>query len=79
MSSVAGSSQPAPAIAVPNLLDNCAEAALNAADPRLAITWPLKIAELSKRDRAHPMLTAGFVGVEVEVRPLCARVTTSSE
>ncbi len=30
MSSVAGSSQPAPAIAVPNLLDNCAEAALNA-------------------------------------------------
>lgn len=36
-----------------------AEAALNAADPKLAIAWPLAIAELSERDRNHPLLEAG--------------------
>jgi dTDP-4-dehydrorhamnose 3,5-epimerase len=41
-----------------------AERALNAADPRLAIAWPLAIAELSDRDRGHPMLTADFSGIE---------------
>lgn len=41
-----------------------AEAALNATDPRLAIAWPLEISEMSDRDRSHPMLAAGFEGIE---------------
>jgi dTDP-4-dehydrorhamnose 3,5-epimerase len=40
-----------------------AECALNAADPRLAIAWPLAIAQMSGRDRAHPMLSAAFDGI----------------
>jgi dTDP-4-dehydrorhamnose 3,5-epimerase len=44
--------------------DPAAERALNAADPRLAIAWPMEITELSDRDRAHPMLTAKFNGIE---------------
>jgi dTDP-4-dehydrorhamnose 3,5-epimerase len=41
-----------------------AERALNAADPRLAVAWPLTITEMSERDRAHPMLTPEFAGLE---------------
>jgi len=33
-----------------------AEAALNAQDPRLAITWPLSITDISNRDLNHPYL-----------------------
>lgn len=40
-----------------------AEGALHARDPRLAIDWPLAIAELSPRDAAHPLLDDSFVGV----------------
>ena len=40
-----------------------AEAGLHPEDPRLAIRWPLPIAELSPRDRAHPLLDARFAGV----------------
>ena len=40
-----------------------AEGALNVADPKLAISWPLPIAELSDRDRAHPFIGADFAGV----------------
>lgn len=40
-----------------------AEGALNAADPKLAIAWPLPLAELSERDRAHPMIDAEFEGI----------------
>ncbi len=40
-----------------------AEAGLNPRDPRLAIGWPLAIAELSERDATHPMLESGFEGV----------------
>ena len=39
-----------------------AEGALNVTDPRLAIAWPLAIAELSERDRAHPLIGADFPG-----------------
>lgn len=39
------------------------EAGLNPRDPRLAIEWPLAIAELSARDANHRMLEAGFEGV----------------
>lgn len=35
-----------------------AESGLRADDPYLNITWPLKIAEISARDRAHPLLTS---------------------
>lgn len=40
-----------------------AEGALNPTDPRLAIAWPLAIAELSDRDRAHPMLGSDYQGI----------------
>ena len=40
-----------------------AEAGLNPTDPRLAIAWPLPIAELSARDAQHPMLDGQFAGV----------------
>ncbi len=42
-----------------------AEEALNVADPRLGITWPLAITELSDRDRLHPMITPDFEGISV--------------
>lgn len=42
-----------------------AEGALNAADPRLAITWPLPIAELSGRDKAHGFIGPDFQGVSL--------------
>jgi len=39
-----------------------AEGGVNVADPRVGIAWPLAIAELSDRDRAHPMLGADYKG-----------------
>lgn len=44
-----------------------AEGALNAVDPRLAIAWPLPIAERSARDQAHPLLEEGFIGINPQV------------
>lgn len=41
-----------------------AEGGLNAEDPRLAIRWPLPVAELSPRDAAHPLLVGDFRGIE---------------
>ena len=43
-----------------------AEAALRFDDPRLAITWPLPVAEISVRDQAHPLLTAQFNGIKLQ-------------
>jgi dTDP-4-dehydrorhamnose 3,5-epimerase len=40
-----------------------AEAGLNIADPRLGVTWPLPVANLSARDRGFAMLTDEFEGV----------------
>lgn len=40
-----------------------AEAGLNPLDPKLAITWPLPVTELSVRDSQHPLLTAAFNGL----------------
>jgi dTDP-4-dehydrorhamnose 3,5-epimerase len=40
-----------------------AEAGLNVADPRLAVAWPLDIANLSGRDQGFTMLTDDFEGV----------------
>ncbi len=42
-----------------------AEGALNAEDPRLGITWPLTITEMSDRDRSHPLLSRDFTGVRL--------------
>ena len=42
-----------------------AEAGLRADDPRLGVAWPLPIAELSARDREHPLLTPQFKGMDV--------------
>lgn len=42
-----------------------AEGALNVADPQLAISWPLPLAELSERDRTHPMIDAKFQGIAI--------------
>ena len=40
-----------------------AEGALNALDPALAVDWPLPVADLSERDRGHPMIAPGFAGI----------------
>lgn len=40
-----------------------AEGALRATDPRLGIAWPLPIADMSERDRGHPLLDADFEGI----------------
>ena len=42
-----------------------AEGALNAQDPRLAITWPLAIESVSVRDSKHPLLDLKFEGVRL--------------
>lgn len=39
------------------------EGALNVADPRLNITWPLPIDALSERDRSHPFMGSDFSGI----------------
>lgn len=40
-----------------------AEGALNVADPRIGIVWPLPISELSDRDRSHPFVHTEFQGI----------------
>ena len=42
-----------------------AEGGLHAADPRLAVEWPLPVGDLSARDAHHPLLDAGFSGLNV--------------
>ena len=42
-----------------------AEAGLHAADPRLGIRWPLSIAEMSDRDRQHPLITDQYEGIDL--------------
>ncbi len=42
-----------------------AEGALNARDPRLAITWPLLVTDISARDSSHPNLAHDFKGVSI--------------
>ncbi|WP_443190548.1 dTDP-4-dehydrorhamnose 3,5-epimerase [Pseudomonas indica] len=41
-----------------------AEGGVRPDDPRLAITWPLPLGEMSPRDRSHPLLTPDFVGIQ---------------
>lgn len=40
-----------------------AEGALNVADPKLNINWPLPISDLSDRDRNHPLIDQNFQGL----------------
>ena len=40
-----------------------AEGALNVADPKLDIAWPLPIDDLSERDRNHPFIKSDFRGI----------------
>lgn len=37
--------------------------ALNIADPRVSIRWPLEITEISDRDRLHPFMDSDFTGI----------------
>ncbi len=41
------------------------EAALNPLDPILEINWPLSVSEISARDRAHPMTSGDFEGIQL--------------
>ncbi len=43
--------------------DPAREGGLRWDDPRLGIDWPLPVAEISDRDRAHPLLTDAFQGL----------------
>lgn len=45
--------------------DPGAERGLSAADPTIAIQWPMPMTEQSPRDSRHPALTADFAGVPV--------------
>ena len=42
-----------------------AEAGVRYDDPRLAIEWPVKVADISERDRVHPLLNDDYCGVEI--------------
>jgi dTDP-4-dehydrorhamnose 3,5-epimerase len=39
------------------------EAGIRPTDPRLAITWPLQISQISARDQSHPLIDITFEGV----------------
>ena len=40
-----------------------AEGGIHPSDPRIGITWPLPVDEMSTRDSSHPALTADFEGL----------------
>lgn len=42
-----------------------ADTGINPLDPRMAIDWPLPIADISERDRTRPMLAGDFTGVHL--------------
>lgn len=42
-----------------------AEAGLRYDDPLLAIAWPLEVADISERDRVHPLLNDDYCGVNI--------------
>ncbi|MHC8304970.1 dTDP-4-dehydrorhamnose 3,5-epimerase family protein [Pseudomonas sp. PB3P13] len=41
------------------------EGGLSVSDPRLAITWPLPVNNLSTRDASHPLIEEQFAGVRL--------------
>jgi len=42
-----------------------AEGGLRHDDPLLAIKWPVEVADISERDRVHPLLNDDYCGVEI--------------
>jgi dTDP-4-dehydrorhamnose 3,5-epimerase len=42
-----------------------AEAGVSYKDPRLGITWPIPVTDLSERDMHHPLLSNNFTGLHV--------------
>jgi dTDP-4-dehydrorhamnose 3,5-epimerase len=48
-----------------NFYSSNSEAALNALDPKLEISWPLVITEMSERDKEHPMISSRFKGIDI--------------
>jgi len=42
-----------------------AEGALNVTDPKIGITWPLTMADLSERDRNHKLIEQDFQGINL--------------
>jgi dTDP-4-dehydrorhamnose 3,5-epimerase len=40
-----------------------AEGGIHPSDPKVGITWPLPVAEMSVRDRSHPALPSDFTGL----------------
>ena len=42
-----------------------AEGALRYDDPRLAISWPLDVTDLSERDAKHPLVDSNFLGLHL--------------
>ena len=42
-----------------------AEAGISPNDPRISVTWPLDIHEISARDVGHPLLNEKFIGIEL--------------
>jgi dTDP-4-dehydrorhamnose 3,5-epimerase len=41
------------------------QAGIRVDDPLIGITWPLAVAEISLRDREHPLLTPQFKGMDI--------------
>jgi dTDP-4-dehydrorhamnose 3,5-epimerase len=39
------------------------EGALNIIDPKININWPLRVSDISEKDRSHPMITEEFKGI----------------
>jgi len=42
------------------------EGGLRYDDPRVNIEWPIQIEDLSQRDRNHPLLDKGYVGIPID-------------
>ncbi|MFS8930195.1 dTDP-4-dehydrorhamnose 3,5-epimerase [Cupriavidus taiwanensis] len=42
-----------------------AEGGVRHDDPQLGIEWPLPVADLSQRDRSHPLLTSDYSGIKL--------------
>lgn len=43
-----------------------AEGGLSSIDPKIGISWPLEITEMSDRDKTHPLLTTDYEGLLID-------------
>lgn len=46
-----------------NLYTPGAEGGIRYSDPRLEISWPLAVRDISERDRFHPLIDSNFEGI----------------